>query len=180
MSPKAFAEALRDFARAARISPDPSGLVADLCEMLAHRADSQQLLLDAAITTLDKLCSGAPADFRASFVAPALAFMRGDSDTMPELDLEAMFGAAPGALGQVGPLDHDEMAFPPLDPAIQVGEGRTMPYSEVRKLAATDYAAHHGPAATPFDQLPDEEISLWVSVALHKLRQEQPADQAAG
>lgn len=88
--------------------------------------------------------------------------------------MEAMDAAAPG------PLDHDEMAFPPLDPAIQVGEGRTMPYSEVRKLAATDYAAHHGPAATPFDQLPDEEISLWVSVALHKLRQEQPADQAAG
>lgn len=82
--------------------------------------------------------------------------------------VEAEPDAAPG------PLDHDEMAFPPLDQQIQVAEGRTIPYSELRTLAINGA----GMLREHFDSLPDEEISLWIAVALAKLRQEQPADQA--
>ncbi|MDZ4102044.1 MAG: hypothetical protein U1E12_10255 [Hydrogenophaga sp.] len=69
----------------------------------------------------------------------------------------------------------DDLAFPALDPVVDVSEGRTIPYSELRTLAMNGA----GMLREHFDSLPEEEISLWVSVALAKLRQEQPADQAA-
>ena len=136
MSPKAFAAALSDFAAAIALSPDPDKSVADLAELMAVRADRDQVLLDALAKAMGKLCWAAPPAFQDSFVTPALAFIKGDSDTMPDLDVDLMFGEERHA----GPLDTDEEAFPPLGDHIGTNDGEELAFL-ASNLSREDWAA---------------------------------------
>lgn len=171
MSPKAFAAALRNFAAAVALSPDPAKSVAELAELMAVRADRDQVLLDALAKAMGKLCWAAPPAFQDSFVTPALAFIKGDSDTMPDLGVDLMFGEERHA----GPLDHDELAFPPLSPLVQVREGFDVSEAALSVMACE--AA--GLAPEVWAAMPGEEQAVHRTLALSKLRQEQSTDTAA-
>lgn len=110
MSPKAFAAALRDFAAAVALSPDPAKSVAELAELLAVRADSLQRTNEAIAAAVEQMCKGAPAEFKSDYLAPVLAFIVGDVETLPDLDMDALMSRA----DQLGAFEVDDLPFPPV------------------------------------------------------------------
>lgn len=68
----------------------------------------------------------------------------------------------------------DEPVFPPLDPVVATIAGKDFSAADLLRLARDAYEP--GPEA--FDALPAEEQSLHAQLALSKLQQAQPADQA--
>lgn len=136
MSPKAFAAALRNFAAAVALSPDPAKSVAELAELLAVRADSLQRTKEAIAAAVEQMCKGAPAEFKSDYLAPVLAFIVGDVETLPDLDMDALMSRA----DQLGAFEVDEPAFPPLGDHIGTADGEELAFL-ASNLSREDWAA---------------------------------------
>lgn len=125
MNPAEIPDALRNFAAAAELSPDPAKTVADLARLLAG-------LFDRALQQIAE-----------------------EGDEPP----------APGA----APLDHDELAFPPVDNLVistNGGEfvqavGHTLSEAELSELARE--AAGLSPEA--WAEMPAEELAVHSRLA---------------
>jgi len=146
MSPKAFAAALRNFAAAVALSPDPAKSVAELAELLAVRADSLQRTNEAIAAAVEQMCKGAPAEFKSDYLAPVLAFIVGDVETLPDLDMGALMSRA----DQLGAFEVDDLAFPPVVGSdaeataaarIYVGNGSEAIAFQKSGLSLADWAA---------------------------------------
>ncbi|MDP1688031.1 hypothetical protein [Hydrogenophaga sp.] len=163
MSPKAFAAALRAFSQSVRLSPDPAASLADLAELMAVRADSMQRTNEVIATAVEQICKGAPEKFKVEVLSQVTAFMVGDVETLPDLDMDKFMADA----DPVGAFDHDELAFPPL-----VGQ-HSLADLDIFALTAA------GIDDRVWADMPDEEKKLHRDLALAKLHQEHAADQAA-